>query len=296
MKHLDGTPYRKLADQENISHMSVYRRCVKALNQIPHCADLTRMYCNRFSGYLLVDGKYIKVKGYQKKIPVIYGIDYLTHDIPTYLFTIGENYQSCLAFFSSLRLLEYPLQALICDENINIYQSCLSVYPKTVVQLCQNHFKENIRNRLSVRTDETYRYFMSKIQILFSTKRSFNEFNRLAANILKEFAHDPLCVSVMIEISNKQQYLLGHLADKPIPRTTNLIESYNSHLNCRLRSIKGFDSFKHADLWLNGYFVRRRFKKFTDCQKKFKKLNGKCSIEITASRDIILPDIFRGDF
>lgn len=276
--------------------MSVYRRCIKALNEIPHCADLTRMYCNRFSGYLLVDGKYIKVKGYEKKIPVIYGIDYLTHDIPTYLFTIGENYQSCLTFFSSLRLLEYPLQALICDENINIYQSCLSVYPKTTVQLCQNHFKENIRNRLSVRTDETYRYFMSKIQMLFSIKRPLDEFNRLATSILKEFANDPLCLSVMIEISNKQKYLLGHLADKPIPRTTNLIESYNSHLNGRLRTIKGFDSFKHADLWLNGYFVRRRFKKFTDCEKKFKKLNGKCSIEISASREIILPNIFNGNF
>ena len=30
---------------------------------------------------LIIDGKYIAVKGYDKKIPWIYAVDYLTHDI-----------------------------------------------------------------------------------------------------------------------------------------------------------------------------------------------------------------------
>lgn len=291
IKHLDGTPYRKLGDQENVSHMTAYRKCVEALRELPHCADLTRKYCNRYSGYLLVDGKFIKVRGYDRKIPVIYGIDYLTHDIPTYILSVSENYQSCLSFFTSLRLLEYPLQALICDENINIYESCLSVYPKTVVQLCQNHFKETIRNQLSVRTDETYRYFMSKIQYLFASKRSLKEFNHIANLILMEFSNDPVCVKVMLEIEQKKSYLLGHLADKPIPRTTNLIESYNSHLNGRLKTIKGFESFNHANYWMNGYFIRRRLKKFTDCTSKFRNLNGKCSIELSSARGVNVDDI-----
>ncbi|MCX6779279.1 MAG: AAA family ATPase, partial [Candidatus Magasanikbacteria bacterium] len=47
----------------------------------------------------------------------------------------------------------------------------------------------------------------------------------------------------------------------------------------RLKTIKGFKSFKHADLWLNAYFVRRRYKPYTDCGEHFKKLNGKRSID-----------------
>jgi transposase-like protein len=286
-----------LADELDISHTTVYRKCLEALKELPHCADITRKYCNRFSGYLLVDGKFIKVRGYDSKIPVIYGIDYLTHDIPTYILSVAENYQSCRSFFTSLRLLNYPLQALICDDNVNIYQSCLSIYPKTAVQLCQNHYKENIRNRLAVRTDDTYRYFMSKIQYLFTKRRTIIEFNKVASDILKEFSNDPLCVSIMVDINNRKEYLLGHLIEKPVPRTTNLIESYNSHLNGRLKTIKGFESFSHADLWINGYLVRRRFKKFNDCEGKFKKLNGKCSIELSVSKNVnyenLFPQIFK---
>ncbi len=66
-----------------------------------------------------------------------------------------------------------------------------------------------------------------------------------------------------------------------IPQTTNLIESYNSHLEGRLKTIKGFESFTHADNWLNAYFLRRRLKPFTDCSGKFATLNGTCSMEQT---------------
>ena len=68
---------------------------------------------------------------------------------------------------------------------------------------------------------------------------------------------------------------------KHIPRTTNLIESYNSHLEGRLKTIKGFESFTHADTWLNAYFLKRRLQPFTDCTKQFKALNGTCSLEHT---------------
>jgi hypothetical protein len=99
--------------------MTAYRKCISALEDLPHCADITRKYCSKFSGILLVDGKYIKVKGFDRKIPVIYGIDYLTHDIPTYIFSVSENYQTLKKFFSSLRLLNYPLYSLVSDDNLN---------------------------------------------------------------------------------------------------------------------------------------------------------------------------------
>ena len=77
---------------------------------------------------------------------------------------------------------------------------------------------------------------------------------------------------------------MAHLWVKHTPRTNNLIESFNSHLQGRLKTIKGFESFNHAELWLNAYFLRRRTKKFTDCEGKFKSLNGKSSIEITSGK------------
>jgi hypothetical protein len=292
MEHLDGIPIRKLADKLNLSPATVYNKIQQHLQSLPHCADITRKYSSKFSGILVMDGKFISVKGYDHKIPVIYGIDYLTHDIPTYKLAPSENYLASLAFFKSLRLLNYPLQALVSDDNPNFRQACLEIYPNAVIQTCQNHYLENIRKTLSVRSNPTYIPFVAKLKTLFSYKRSPDDFNRVAKNILNQFKHDSLALAVLIDIDRRKDLLLAYLKVKRCPTSTNIIESYNSHLNARLESLKGFKSFKNADNWLNAYFIRRRTKKFTDCTGKFKHLNGKKSLEQTLKNYVDLPDFF----
>jgi transposase-like protein len=66
-----------------------------------------------------------------------------------------------------------------------------------------------------------------------------------------------------------------------IPRTTNLIEGFNSTtLEMRLSSIRGFEKLENAHHYLNALILKRRFQKFTDCKGKFKHLNGKSPLEI----------------
>jgi len=223
----------------------------------------------------------VAIKGYDRKIPVVYGIDYLTHDVPHYLLSVSENYQTCLSFFNSLRLLNYSLQAVVADDNVNIFQACLSVYPKAITQLCQNHYKQSLRLGLNIGQDSTYRPFMADVEELFSHKRSLSEFNILAGKVYGKYQKDGVCCGVLADIHKRSSMLLGYTNLSGVPTTTNLIESFNSHLEGRLKTIKGFESFKHADAWLNAYFVRRRIKKFTDCEGKFRNLNGKCSLEVT---------------
>jgi len=284
--------FRALANQYQISHMTAYRRCLNALKSLPHCADITRKYCTRFSGILLVDGKFVEVKGFKHKIPVIYGIDFYTHDIPTYIFSISENYLSIKKFFTSLRLLNYPLQSLVSDDNLNIPQACFDVYPKANWQLCTNHFKENIRRSLEVRTSDKYRDFMYGIETLFSNKISEDNFNKLGKRLLNKYINDELCVKILLDLERRRPNLLAYLNVHKTPTTTNLIECFNSHLNIRLKSVKGFESFNHAELWLNGYFVRRRLKPFTDCTGIFRRLNGKCSLSESIKTGVDLPRIF----
>lgn len=274
-------PFRSLGEKYDIDPSTAYRRFLGELTKLPHCADVTREYCDRFCGLLLVDGKYIAVKGYDRKIPVLYGIDYLTHDIPTYILSIGENYQTCRSFFSSLKLLNYPLKGIVSDDNINIYQAAVAIYPKAITQLCQNHYKQSLRLNLRVGVDPTYRPFMKEVEFLFQKKRSLPEFTHLAGRIYFKYSHDQICAGVMAEIQRRLPQLLAYTKLPGLPATNNLIESYNSHLEGRLKTIKGFESFEHADSWLNAYFIRRRLKKFTDCGGKFYFLNGKRSLELT---------------
>lgn len=219
-------------------------------------------------------------------------MDYTTHDIPTYILSEAEDYQTFLNFFGSLRLLNYPLKAIVCDENTNIYQACKYVYPQAAVQLCQNHYKENIRRSLDLVANRQYTGFMREIEELFLFKRSPDDFNRKAKLIFSQYQGNVLCTSIMADIYRNQSLLLGWRGEKHIPTTTNLIECFNSHLQGRLKTIKGFESFKHADLWLNGYFLRRRLKKFTSCEGKFRVLNGYNSLQKAKKPDVDIPPFF----
>lgn len=271
---------------------SCYHYVSDYLTHLAHCADVTREYCTRFCGILLVDGKYIKVKGYGKEIPVIYGIDYQTHDIPSYSLVRGESYLGCKRFFESIKLCGYPLTAIISDDNKNIRDAASYIFPKTITQLCLNHYQQSVKKTLDLDFNPRHREFYRSFKTLFTMKRDESDFNRRAKGILGDFQDEAHCVQVMIDCYRKLPLLRGWSQGKHIPTTTNLIESFNSHLEGRLKSIKGFESFAHANTWLNAYFLNRRVKKFTDCEGKFERLNGKTSLSQTQKPGIDIPDFF----
>lgn len=291
---MSGLSFRTIADDLKISVGKSYEAYFEILERLPFCIDITRNYCNRFCGILLVDGKYVKVKGYERKIPVIYGIDYLTHDIVHFVFGPSENYSLLLKFFSSLKLANYPLQAIVSDDNQNTPQACLKVYPTAIWQLCQNHYKHNLRISLNLSNDPTYIPFMQQIETLFSGKLSTEDFKSRASKIYKKYGEtDELCKKVMLDIAKRSPDLFAYTKMPHVPRTNNLIESFNSHLQGRLKTIKGFQNFKTAKLWLNAYFLKRRLKPFTDCTKQFKKLNGKSSLSQTLREGCKVEDILK---
>ncbi len=97
----------------------------------------------------------------------------------------------------------------------------------------------------------------------------------------------------MLDIAKRSPDLFAYTKPPHIPRTNNLIESFNSHLQGRLKTIKGFQNFKTAKLWLNAFFLKRRLKPFTDCTKQFKKLNGKSSLQQTLKDNYKVEDILK---
>ncbi len=240
-----------------------------------------------------VDGKFLSVKPYKRQIPVIYGVDYQTHDIPHFILSKAENYQTLHKFFESLYLTGYNLLACISDDNKNIHQAALNIYPSAAIQLCHVHYLRNIKYSLNLDEFPEYREFFKSIKTLFVVKRSEADFDRRARGILKHYLPDEVCTSVMLDIEKRKDLLLGYHKRRKVPVTTNLIEGLNSHLDARVTSLKGFESFKHAKLWLNAYFLRRRTKKFTDCRGKFRRLNGKTSLQETKKPGIKIPDFFK---
>ena len=290
---MDGVPFRKLGDQHNLSGAQAYNRVFQELKLLPDCAQLTKQYCTYQSGILIIDGKYIKVRGYKQKIPFIYGIDYETHDPLFGILAPAEDEMAFLRFFGILKRLSYPLQVVVADDRSSLHLALKQVYPGIPLQLCQNHYLENIRQALHVRTDFTHQHFFNSLKKhIFDEYENDEQLNTALHQVLTERSeHLLIRQTIVMAIHHRRKELFAYKDISNCPNNTNLIELFNSHFNARLKAIKGFKTKEHATLWLNGLLIRRRTKSFTDCCPKFKHLNGKSSLQMSIKKQARWPEI-----
>lgn len=240
-----------------------------------------------------MDGKYIKVRGYKQKIPFIYGIDYETHDILLGILSGAEDEKTFLQFFQTLKSLNYPLQVVVADDRTSLPLALKQLYPNVPLQLCLNHYVENIRQQLHIRTDTTHCHFFNSLKKhVFDECENDEKLNEALRHVwTKRCENILLRQAIVFQIDKRREELFAYKNIPNCPNNTNLIELFNSHFNARLRSLKGFKNKQHAELWLNGMLIRRRTKPFTDCGKKFKDLNGKTSLEMALKKPTNQPVI-----
>lgn len=290
--HLDGLAFRKLADQVNSSASVVIRKVNKYIKSLPLNIDVTSVFSDmsKFSGFLVFDGKFVSVKSFESKIPLIWGVDYLSHDLPHSMLVPSENYLACRWFFSDLKSINYPLCLLVCDDNSNIKRAALDVFPDVVIQTCWKHFLENIRNDLGTKSSNKYMNFVRDIEHIFYARLAHWELSQFILSIFNKYNNDPKTLFWIDVIMSKRFELTNYHLFVNAPRTTNLIEVFNSHLNGRLKTIKGFENYHYAKYWLNAYVLNRRLSKFTDCSSKFKHLNGFKPLEMTLKNSKKLPN------
>jgi len=259
--------------------MEVYKIVKKEMNHLPPNEWVTQKYSKRKGKILNIDGKFIKVLGYEKKIPFIYAIDYYKHDIPAGILVPGESYGAYLKLFHTLKDLGYDPAVIVSDEAPSLPQALERVFPRSRQQLCLVHFLENIRTLLKVRTEEKYRMFFRELSLIFKRGTPFKQRLFVLEMQKEKYDNDFLIKHIINQILDKYPFLFAFEHFPNCPSTNNIIEAFNSHLNGRLKTIKGFKSFRSAERWLNAWMVRRRTKPFTDCRGQFKYLNGRCSLE-----------------
>jgi transposase-like protein len=169
----------------------------------------------------------------------------------------------------------------VCDDNENIRLAADKIFPGVIIQLCHRHYLANLRKFLDTRNDPKYRIFVQAIKAILGKKRSSEELRVVAGRLVTAFKGDQTVLYVLADLEKRASLLFGYMRFPRTPTTTNLIECFNSHLEGRLKTIKGFQSFKNADNWLNAYYIKRRLTPFKDCGHPFKHLNKHCSLEKT---------------
>lgn len=277
-----------------MSKSKAWEVCHEELKKLPNNNQFTFNYCNRFSSIFLFDGKYFNIADQAHDWVLLWGIDYLRHDIPVFIIAPVENYHSWAKLFSYFRIIDHHPQLVVCDDNAPLKMAARDKFPQVRIQTCYNHFKENIRRDLNVRSDTSYKPFMKRIESVLDSSRKISDenFNIWMSRLVVDYQTDSVCLSVLANIQRYQHELLAYRGISGAPLTTNLIEGMNGHIEKRLFSLQSFQSVTHAKLWFNGYILKRRQTIFTDCRGKFKQLNGKTGVQMTQKRGIIVPSYF----
>lgn len=190
------------------------------------------------------------MKGKKYGYCLLWGIDYFKHDIPIYVIAPSESYQSWAKYFSLHRITNCYSELLVCDDNVNIKMAARDKFPAVHIQTCTNHYKENMRRTLRVRSDHTYKPFMKGIEDVFEHKRTDADMYKRLQRLWKDYEHDAVCVSVLTNMQRYYAELTGHRGISGSPTTTNIIEGLNSHLQARLKALRSFESVSYAKLWM----------------------------------------------
>jgi hypothetical protein len=292
LDHLDGVSFRNLGRKYALSPMKVWRICETELKKLPNNNQFTYSYCSQFSTTFVFDGKYFNVAESEYDWVLLWGVDYFRHDIPIIWIAPSESYHSWSKFFFYFRIISHHPELIVCDDNTNLKLAARKNFPQVRIQTCFNHFKENIRRDLKVRSEDAYKPFMRRIEGVLTEKMNDLDMNTKLFALFRDWQHDPVALSVLTNIQRYREELTGYRGISGSPVTTNIIEGLNGHLEARLQAIRSFQNIAHAKLWFNGYVLKRRYTQYTDCKGKFRSLNGKSGVELTKKPDVDLPVLF----
>jgi transposase-like protein len=290
-----GTPLSGIAEANDLTSGAVAKRVKRELAALPKNEDITKTYCTRFCGALVLDGVYVAVKGLAKKIPFIYGIDFLTHDIPAGILDFSESEAAFVRLFQILKAAGYPLAVVVCDEAMAVRPALRKVFPEAVIQLCHVHVLRNIREELHLSSlDRTRAPFFREIQNLLAAQGEENR-RTMFKYISSQFEANESYWEILKSIQRRWDDLFRYEAMRrqgfACPWNTNLIEAFNGQFKDRYRTIKGFETISSAERFVNAWMIKRRFTPFRDCGEHFKHLNGHTSFSKSRNPDLPYPDI-----
>jgi transposase-like protein len=288
-------PLTGIAEQHDLTSGAVAKRVKRELQALPRNEEITKQYCTNFCGTLVLDGVYVAVKGLPKKIPFIYGIDFLTHDIPAGILDFAESELALLRLFQILKDHGYPLRVVICDEAMAVRPALRKVFPDAVIQLCQVHVLRNIREELRLSSfDQTHLPFFREIQKLLAAQGEENR-RTIFRDITSRCNANELYWEILKSIRRRWEDLFRYESIRKqgvsCPSSTNLIEAFNGQFKGRYRTIKGFETISSAERFVNAWMIKRRFTPFRDCGEHFKHLNGHTAFSKSRNPDLPYPDI-----
>ncbi len=303
---LERASLRILGRRYGKSKNTVLKIIHRVTSCLPDSLSIQRKFLPLWSGILTVDGKVVRVYDklstklkrsslsddelrWMNKMRWICGIDHGTGDLPHYALADSESRIDLVMFFQTLKQLNYPLKAVVCDGNPEIPHAAKFVFGnQIVIQRCTRHFLEDLRDLLPREEEdpkgrERLMSLIARIKAIIeadSIEDMAKHYGALECDCKKY--RSPIAKQMIKMFLGIKENLCAHqlYPDLHLPHTSNDIENLFKQLNLRLKSLGRFFHQEYARNYLNAWALLRRFTEFTDCRKGRKHRNGKAPLTL----------------
>ncbi len=278
----------------------------RVTSQLPNSITIAERFSPLWSGILVFDGKVIRVydKLAQKisrshftdneyrwmhKQRWLCGVDYGTGDLPHYELAESESKIDLVMYFQTLKSMNYPLKAVVCDGNKYIIEAARFVFGECIVhQLCTAHFIRGLGKLIPNEEDNEPERI--ELEELISCIQNIIEADTLEESG-EHFMEMEKCYRecksifkqpILMSFKKHQQELTTHLFYPVLnlPHTSNDAENLFKQLSMRLKTMGRFYHHRYARDYLNAWALWRRFTPFTDCKKGRRYRNKKAPLEL----------------
>lgn len=268
--HLEGrTSIRTLARQTGHSTKTIVKAIHTVTAQCVGTAWIARHLKPKWSGYLALDSKIIRVwdwsakyirytkeeRRWLHKMTLLVALDLQTLDVPAHYLGSEETMIDLIMFLQALRRLGYPLKGYISDGNPDIPRAVERVFGYGIPhQLCIRHFLQNLRVKLREETitPEVYRDACRQIML----------------------GQSPKYLNVPPTVFTYQRV-------PALPKTNQACENLLRFFSLRLKTIGQFHRWQTAANYCNALVLMRRFTPFTDRKGQ---PNGQSPLELAGCK------------
>lgn len=253
--------YKHLVRDSGMSQSTIQRLFNKYLSKPPQ-----NTIRSKAKVHLLIDGTY-----FSNGLCLMLYYDCDLQYVQLYRHTNKEKYREIKEDLENLKLLGVSVYSVTCDGHKSILKSVQKVYPNAVIQRCVVHVKRQasswlgkfpkltasqellqISKRITkLNTIEEINDWLIRFDKWYHQNKAFiNEqsFNEQTGRMWYTHKHLRAASSHII---NAVPHLFSYINDPEIPKTTNELEGYFTHLKEKLVLHKGlrFDKRKNFIKW-----------------------------------------------
>lgn len=262
---------------------------------------------NKWSGILLLDGKYLS-----RKMTLLLAVDFVTCDVVSWSVVKAETSENYKRLIDSVEKCGYKIKALVSDLEPSILsltrkrKRAVSLkgtrkYPRPGVkpakkkkarlegiphQVCLVHVKRDIKTFLA-NTDKRRKQNILNLvhKTLYSKKLSTcaNYKKKLILSLNARSENERKVAEIIIR--NWKNIVTHHnhkVGWRRIPKDSNTVENVIAYLNQRLKTLRRLRSIKSASNITNLIIVNFRTKSLINTKSKYKR--NKCPLALTTGK------------